>query len=240
MLKKPSDVISQIHVRFYGASIKSVNTASFRFLGIGIAPSVVANNLVNLTQEWKDFKIDVIVYFQNRNIIKIVIDPSTSVMVLRASTANIKSFSERNLITGQLGKGGYEVKQREKAIKLGNMAKPKPYKYYGAHITLENVYRIAKQISKKSLSNTFKGTVKQVLGTVDTLGITVDEEHPQKIIEKLDCDHIVIPNEDDIIPLLDEFGQPVNIKKENTQSIVNNIIDNSLDENENFIYNINI
>jgi len=180
--------------------------------GAGLPRSFTESALIAATQEWKDLKIDVLVFYKLRQITRVVVDPSTSVMVLRASTAKVKPFSDRKLIAATLGKGGYEVKQREKFIKKGKIPKPKAYKYYGAQISLENVYRIAKQISKQSMSITFAGTVKQVLGTVDTLGIQVEGEHPKQIIERIDSKFITVPPEADIIPLLDDLGQPVNLK----------------------------
>ncbi len=65
--------------------------------------------------EWKDFKIDIEFRFNTtQKILRVIPSPSTSVMLLRASTAKVKPFEERNLICGILEKGGHEVKMHKK------------------------------------------------------------------------------------------------------------------------------
>jgi len=63
-------------------------------------------------------------------------------------------------------------------------------------LTLEQVIKVAKVMEARSYSKDFKGTVKQMLGTwyglfslnlyfSVSIGCTVNNEHPKKIIEKI-------------------------------------------------------
>jgi len=196
------DQIREVIVRFYGGSQRSAQMA-LTYNGLPGSPDR-ANKLLAAARGWDNYKIDVkICMLQNRFVITSIIpQPSTSVMVLRASNVVLP---HRN---GKLGKHGYGIKRREILVKEGRLEKTE-YKYYGHNINMENVYRIAKQISPKSLSTSFKGTVKQVLGTVDTLGIFVDNEHPKKVIERIDSGCCDMPSESDIIPFLDDQGCPI-------------------------------
>jgi hypothetical protein len=74
-------------------------------------------------------------------------------------------------------------------------------------ITLENVLRIAKQIHDESFSATFKGTVKQVMGQVHTLGLTIDNKPPRFYQNKID-QGLKFIDEAQILPYLDVDGMP--------------------------------
>lgn len=74
-------------------------------------------------------------------------------------------------------------------------------------ITLENVLRIAKQIHEDSLSKTFLGTVKQVMGQVHTLGLTIDNKPPRFYQNRID-QGLKFIDEEQILPYLDEDGMP--------------------------------
>jgi len=61
-------------------------------------------------------------------------------------------------------------------------------------LPLETIKKVAKTMETegKSLSKSFKGTVKQVLGTAQSLGCTVNKKHPKKVIEEIDKGEIKI------------------------------------------------
>jgi hypothetical protein len=120
-------------------------------------------------------------------------------MVIRASSAPIKDFESRNLISANLWRGGYEM-TRGRWIK-------RQHKYKG-DITLENVLRIAKQIHHKTTSATFVATVKQVLGTVLTLGLTTEKKPTRFYLNRLEDNRITFIDESEILPYLDEDGMP--------------------------------
>ena len=52
---------------------------------------------------------------------------------------------------------------------------------HNGKIKFDDVIDIAKKMRPKSYAATFKGTVKEILGTCVSIGCTVDGEHPTKI-----------------------------------------------------------
>lgn len=59
------------------------------------------------------------------------------------------------------------------------------------NITFEQIKKIAKTMEDKSLSKSFSGTVKQILGTAQSIGCTVDGKHPKETINAIRAGEIV-------------------------------------------------
>jgi len=52
-------------------------------------------------------------------------------------------------------------------------------------ITYDDVYRSAKVMRPRSMARDMKGTVLEILGTAQSVGCTVDGEHPHDLIEEI-------------------------------------------------------
>ncbi|CAD8063067.1 unnamed protein product [Paramecium primaurelia] len=77
--------------------------------------------------------------------------------------------------------GGYERDRK----------KTKNVKHNG-NLTLEQVIKVARAIEEKSLAKSFTGTVKQVLGTAQSLGATVDGQTVKAIIGKINSGELKV------------------------------------------------
>ena len=64
---------------------------------------------------------------------------------------------------------------------------------HSGNIGFQEIIKIAKDMSHKSMSATLKGTVLCVLGTAVSIGCTVDGEHPTKIQAKVQEGKLKIP-----------------------------------------------
>ena len=53
-------------------------------------------------------------------------------------------------------------------------------------ITFDDVYEIAKVMRGNSMARTMAGTVKEVCGTAQSVGCTIEGEHPHEIIDAID------------------------------------------------------
>ncbi len=69
---------------------------------------------------------------------------------------------------------------------------PKNVKHNG-NITLKQVYEIAREMRPKSMAKEFVGTVKEILGTAQSVGCTVDGKPPHDVIEAVDAGDIDVP-----------------------------------------------
>lgn len=53
------------------------------------------------------------------------------------------------------------------------------------NISMDDIVEIARVMRPRSCAKTLAGTCKEMLGTAQSVGCTVDHEHPQKIMEKV-------------------------------------------------------
>ena len=65
------------------------------------------------------------------------------------------------------------------------------------NIDLDVIIDIARQMrsEKKSLSKELSGTVKEILGTAQSIGCSVDGQPPHDVIDKIDSGEVEIPSE---------------------------------------------
>jgi len=64
---------------------------------------------------------------------------------------------------------------------------------HDGNISLEEVYTIARTMRDRSMARTFAGTVKEILGTCNSVGCTVDGQSPREIHRKINAGEIVPP-----------------------------------------------
>jgi len=72
--------------------------------------------------------------------------------------------------------------------------KEKNIKHNG-NIALDQLYEIARQMRPKSMALTFKGTVKEVLGTAVSVGCTVEGANPKDLQKQIDDGTLVVPEQ---------------------------------------------
>ena len=60
-------------------------------------------------------------------------------------------------------------------------------------MAITDILDIARQMHSRSISRTLTGTVKQILGTAQSVGCTVDGLPPHDIIDKINDGEIDIP-----------------------------------------------
>lgn len=58
---------------------------------------------------------------------------------------------------------------------------------------MDDVINIAREMRERSMARKLEGTVKEILGTAQSVGCTVDKEPPHDIIDKINEGEIEIP-----------------------------------------------
>lgn len=83
-----------------------------------------------------------------------------------------------------------------KALKepLRDRKKTKNIKHNG-DLTLEDIISVARALRSRSMARKLEGTVKEVLGTAQSVGCTVDKSNPHDLIEKIKAGELAIPEE---------------------------------------------
>lgn len=66
---------------------------------------------------------------------------------------------------------------------------------HNGNLTLDQVIDIAKQMRDRSMAKKLAGTVKEILGTCNSVGCTVNGESPRDIQSGIDDGEIEIPEE---------------------------------------------
>lgn len=66
---------------------------------------------------------------------------------------------------------------------------------HSGNVPLDEIYNIARKMAHKSMAKDLAGGVKEILGTAQSVGCTVDGRPPHDIIEAIDDGEIVVPDE---------------------------------------------
>lgn len=66
---------------------------------------------------------------------------------------------------------------------------------HNGNLTLDQVIEIAKEMRERSMARKLAGTVKEILGTCNSVGCTVNGESPRDIQTGIDDGEIEIPEE---------------------------------------------
>jgi large subunit ribosomal protein L12e len=66
---------------------------------------------------------------------------------------------------------------------------------HGGNIPLDEIINIARTMRYKSLAKELSGTVKEILGTCQSVGCTVDGQPPHDIIDGINEGEVEIPEE---------------------------------------------
>ena len=72
--------------------------------------------------------------------------------------------------------------------------KQKNIKHSG-NISMDDVISIAKQMRPRSMAKSLSGTVKEVLGTAQSVGCTVDGKAPHDVIDEINDGSVEVPDE---------------------------------------------
>ena len=66
---------------------------------------------------------------------------------------------------------------------------------HSGNLALEDIIKIARTMRPRSMAKDFAGTVKEILGTAQSVGCTIEKANPHAIIEKIDAGEIEVPDE---------------------------------------------
>ncbi|VDO95838.1 unnamed protein product [Soboliphyme baturini] len=72
--------------------------------------------------------------------------------------------------------------------------KTKNIKHSG-NLTLDQIVNIARHMRPRSMARKLEGTVKEILGTCQSVGCTVEGQHPHDIIDKIRSGELQVPAE---------------------------------------------
>lgn len=145
------------------------------------SPKKVGEDIAKATGAWKGLRVTVQLTIQNRQAAVSVV-PSASSLVIKA----LKGTYHLNGVIGRCSPIHLEPprdRKKEKNIK------------HGGNITLDEIIEIARTMRSKSLSKSLANGCKEILGTAQSVGCTIDGQPPHDIIDGITSGEIEIPEE---------------------------------------------
>jgi large subunit ribosomal protein L12e len=146
------------------------------------SPKKVGEDIAKATGAWKGLRVTVQLTIQNRQAAVSVV-PSASSLVIRA----LKGVSIRTVATVFWLMPSLTEPPRDRK-------KEKNIKHAG-NIPLDEIIDIARTMKTKSLARTLANCCKEILGTAQSVGCTVDGQPPHDIIDGINSGEIEIPDE---------------------------------------------
>ena len=153
----PSEEAKFIYMKVVGGEPVAAAALAPKCGPLGMPPKKIGDDITAATKDWKSIKVPVEVEVLNRQV---------SVRVLPSASSLIQ-------------------KALKKAPRVRPRDKETHYKHEG-NLDIDAIVDIAKQMEHKSMSKTFAGTVKQILGTCCSLGITVDGKSGTEVQKMID------------------------------------------------------
>jgi len=144
-----------LYIRVVGGVAGAASSLAPKIGPLGLAPKKVGDDIAKATQDWKGLRITVKLEIKNRQA-TVFVEPTAAAMIIKA------------------------LKEPPKVKK----AKGTPYQHSG-NISLDDIYDVARAIRGKSMAKEFAGTVKEVLGTANSVGCTVDGQSPKEVQQKI-------------------------------------------------------
>merc|ERR1719198_1526748 len=161
----PSDEIKIVTLRAVGGEVGAASTLAPKVGPLGLSPKKVGEDIQKATMDYKGLKVTVKLIIQNRQA-KVEMVPSASTLV-------IKALNE-------------PIRDRKKG--------PKDIEHDG-DIELDKIIEIARVMRPRSMACELSGTVREILGTAQSVGCTVNGEDPHDIIEQIRDGELEIPSE---------------------------------------------
>jgi large subunit ribosomal protein L12e len=153
------------------------------------SPKKVGEDIAKASADWKGLRVTVQLTVQNRQA-QVSIVPAASSLVIRALKGeHCKGFDEAWSASDQfytLLVWRLEPPRDRKKVK--NIA-------HSGNIPLDEIINIARTMRYKSLAKELSGTVKEILGTCQSVGCTVDGQPPHDVIDGINEGEVEIPEE---------------------------------------------
>ena len=144
------------------------------------SPKKVGEDIAKATTAWKGLRVTVQLTIQNRQA-QVSVVPSASSLVIRALKGALFSVCiwPPRLTFAEPPRD----RKKEKNIK------------HSGNIPLDEIINIARTMKAKSLAKELSGCVKEILGTAQSVGCTVEGQPPHDIIDGINAGEIEVPDE---------------------------------------------
>ncbi|KRY61082.1 5'-3' exoribonuclease 1 [Trichinella britovi] len=159
--------IKIVFLRCVGGEVGATTSLAPKVGPLGLSPKKIGDDIAKATGDWKGLKITVKLTIQNRQA-KIEVVPSAASLIIR-----------------ELKEPPRDRKKTKNSSILSVFIAFFYLVRHGGNLSLEQIIQIAKMMRPRSMAKKLEGTVKEILGTCQSVGCTVDGQHPHDIIDKI-------------------------------------------------------
>jgi len=156
-----------LYLQCIGGLVGHTSTLASKVGPLGLSAKKIGDDIAKATENWKGIKVTCKLVVQNR-IAKIEVIPSANSLILQQLM-----LDDNNPLT---------FKKNKFAKGSGNL-------------NFAQILFIARQMRHRSMAKKLEGTVKEILGTVQSFGCTVEGKHPHDFTNDIRNNVIVISDE---------------------------------------------
>ncbi len=172
-------------VRVVGGEAGAVASLAPKCGPLGLAPKKVADDIAKGTQDWKGLKVTCKLTVQNR-VAKVEVIPSAAALLVKALKEPPRDRKKEKNSTLLLLSAIILIIFAHIFLSLVK---------HSGNLTMNDIYKVAREMRHRSQAKTFAGTVKEILGTCVSVGCTIDGDQPKNVIAKVNEGQIDVPNE---------------------------------------------
>jgi large subunit ribosomal protein L11 len=128
------------------------------------------------TKEFKGMKVP----------IEVIIDTDTKEFEIKVGTPPVSALVKKELGLDKLAKTPWTVPKPKEAAEGEEAAPAEPEKPFEASLTFDQIVNITKAKMENMGAKDLKHGVKQIIGSLVSMGVKVEDKHPKEIQKEID------------------------------------------------------
>ncbi|KAB0376940.1 hypothetical protein FD755_011384 [Muntiacus reevesi] len=155
--------IKVVYLRCTGGEVGATSALAPKIGPLGLSPKKVSDDIAKATGDWKGLRRTTKGQKEAEKHSQIEVVPSASALIIKALKEPPRD------------------RKKQRNIK------------HSGNITFDEIVNIARQMRHRSLARELSGTIKEILGTAQSVGCNVDGRHPHDIIDDINSAAVECP-----------------------------------------------
>ncbi|XP_021117674.1 60S ribosomal protein L12 isoform X1 [Heterocephalus glaber] len=185
--------VKVVYLRCTGGEVGATSALAPKIGPLGLSPKKVGDDIAKATGDWKGLRITVKLTIQNRQ--AQVLLQCRPCLTFRGSAVHLRwggLTSSKSLLQIEVVPSASALIIKALKEPPRDRKKQKNIKHSG-NITFDEIVNIARQMRHRSLARELSGTIKEILGTAQSVGCNVDGRHPHDIIDDINTGTVECP-----------------------------------------------
>ncbi|VDM47734.1 unnamed protein product [Toxocara canis] len=177
-----------VYLRCVGGEVGATSALAPKVGPLGLSPKKIGDDIAKATSDWKGLKVTCKLTIQNR-VAKIDVVPSAASLIIKELKEPPRD--RKKVKNGMRISDLKDVIRRRVGLSEFIFFSVK----HSADLSIDQIINIARQMRPRSMAKKLEGTVKEILGTAQSVGCTVNGQHPHDIVDAIRSGDIVIPED---------------------------------------------